>query len=267
MRSRINSLTLLFAATIFVSAALLFAVEPMIAKMLLPVLGGTPAVWNTCMVFFQTALLAGYGYALIVSRWPIRRQLVVQVFLLTLGLISLPLGLSAYWVNAVPATGNPSLWLLACLAATVGLPFFIISSNSPILQKWFSHTSVSSAKDPYFLYSASNAGSLLALLAYPALMEPHLTLKLQSRIWSSVYLLLLLLVVFCALLLWRARPVNTAESVSEDSEADSEVLSVKRRLRWVLLAFVPSSLMLGVTNYITVDIASAPLLWIIPLAL
>src|SRR5262245_52227918 len=266
MRSRINSLTLLFAATIFVSAALLFAVEPMIAKMLLPVLGGTPAVWNTCMVFFQTALLAGYGYALIVSRWPIRRQLVVQVFLLTLGLISLPLGLSAYWVNAVPATGNPSLWLLACLAATVGLPFFIISSNGPLLQKWFSYSDVSIANDPYFLYSASNAGSLLALLAYPALLEPFLTLRVQSRAWAGVYLLLLALVVVCAMRLWRTA-ANSKRSIVEEPNHQQEKLTNKRRGHWLLLAFVPSSLMLGVTNYITTDITSAPLLWIIPLAL
>ena len=269
MKSRISSVTLLFAVTIFVSAALLFSVEPMVAKMLLPVLGGTPAVWNTCMVFFQAALLAGYGYALIASRWPLRRQLVMQVLLLSLALLSLPLGLSSSWVNSVPSTGNPSLWLLACLAATVGLPFFIVASNSPLLQKWFSHTSISSAKDPYFLYSASNAGSLLALLAYPVLLEPFLTLRLQSRIWTAAYILLLALVGFCALLLWRRRDVNPEKSliVEEDSTAEIEKLSVKRRMRWLLLAFVPSSLMLGVTNYITTDVASAPLLWIIPLAL
>ena len=279
MKSRINSLTLLFAVTIFVSAALLFSVEPMVAKMLLPVLGGTPAVWNTCMVFFQAALLAGYVYALIVSRWPLRRQLGFQLVLLALALVSLPVGLSASWVNSVPSTGNPSLWLLACLAATVGLPFFIISSNSPLLQKWFSQTHLSSAKDPYFLYSASNAGSLLALLAYPALLEPYFTLRAQSRLWTAVYLLLLPLVGLCALLLWR---IGTSEAAKETgvvkeeeqsaeptevAQNEIERLSVKRRLRWLLLAFVPSSLMLGVTNYITTDIASAPLLWIIPLAL
>jgi hypothetical protein len=262
-----------------VSAVLLFSVEPMIAKMLLPVLGGTPAVWNTCMVFFQAALLAGYGYALVVSRLPLRQQLAIQLVLLALALVTLPVGLSASWVNSVPLTGNPSLWLLACLAATIGLPFFIISSNSPLLQKWFSHTNVSSAKDPYFLYSASNAGSLLALLAYPAILEPFFTLRAQSRLWTAVYLLLIVLVGFCALLLWRTRATGTAKEIAMGAEAQQsdaptaleqneiETLSAKRRLRWLLLAFVPSSLMLGVTNYITTDIASAPLLWIIPLAL
>jgi len=270
MKPQIRVLTLLFGLTMFVSAALLFSVESMIAKMLLPVLGGTPAVWNTCMVFFQAALLAGYGYALLVSRWPLRRQLAVQILVLVLALISLPIGLTSSWINSVPATGNPSLWLLGCLAATVGLPFFIISSNSPLLQKWFSFTNLSSAKDPYFLYSASNAGSLLALLAYPALLEPFLPLRLQSRLWSAVYLLLLLLVGVCALLLWRTRSAQIAGIPSAEEPAatnEDKALSFKRRGRWILLAFVPSSLMLGVTNYITVDIASAPLLWIIPLAL
>jgi hypothetical protein len=159
MKSKISTLTLLFAVTIFVSAALLFSVEPMMARMLLPVLGGTPAVWNTCMVFFQAVLLAGYVYALIVSRWPLRRQLIVQLGLLALAFVSLPLGLTQSWINSVPSTGNPSFWLLACLAATVGPPFFIIASNSPLLQKWFSYTHLKSARDPYFLYAASNAGS------------------------------------------------------------------------------------------------------------
>jgi hypothetical protein len=261
---------LIFAATIFVSAALLFSVEPMIAKMLLPVLGGTPAVWNTCMVFFQAALLVGYGYALLVSRWPLRRQLVLQLVLLALASISLPIGFSSAWVNSVPATGNPSLWLLTCLTAIVGLPFFIISSNGPLLQKWFSHTNLSTAKDPYFLYSASNAGSLLALLAYPALVEPLLTLRLQSRVWTGLYLLLVVLVGVCVLTLWsssnKAAPVDT-DGPSAGASTEVEKLTARRRARWLLLAFVPSSLMLGVTNYITTDIASAPLLWIIPLAL
>ncbi len=179
--------TLLFGVTIFVSSALLFSIQPMIAKMLLPLLGGTPAVWNTCMLFFQAVLLCGYAYALLVSRWPLKRQLIVQLAILCLAFISLPIGLSSSWVNSVPPSDNPSLWLLMCLAASVGLPFFIISSNSPLLQKWFSRTATDSARDPYFLYSASNAGSLLALLAYPVLMEPFFTLRAQSRLWTVVY--------------------------------------------------------------------------------
>ncbi|HEU0251881.1 MAG TPA: fused MFS/spermidine synthase [Pyrinomonadaceae bacterium] len=256
--------TLLFGVTIFVSSALLFSIQPMIAKMLLPLLGGTPAVWNTCMLFFQAVLLCGYAYALLVSRWPLKRQLLVQLAILCLAFISLPIGLSSSWVNSVPPSDNPSLWVLACLAASVGLPFFIVSSNSPLLQKWFSRTATESAQDPYFLYSASNAGSLLALLAYPALMEPFFTLHAQGRLWTIVYGVLVLLIGMHAVTLWRSR---TAEPVVVQEETHEARPSLNRRLRWLLLAFAPSSLMLGVTNYITTDIASVPLLWIIPLAL
>jgi hypothetical protein len=257
--------TLLFGVTIFVSSALLFSIQPMIAKILLPLLGGTPAVWNTCMLFFQAALLCGYAYALLVSRWPLKRQLLVQLGILCLAFISLPIGLSSSWANSVPPSDNPSLWLLACLAASVGLPFFIVSSNSPLLQKWFSRTATESARDPYFLYSASNAGSLLALLAYPALLEPFFTLHAQGRLWTIVYGVLVLLIGTHAFMLWRSRTVEPVSAVIEEtSEARP---SLNRRLRWLLLAFAPSSLMLGVTNYITTDVASVPLLWIIPLAL
>jgi hypothetical protein len=255
--------TLLFGVTIFISSALLFSVQPMIAKMLLPLLGGTPAVWNTCMLFFQAALLCGYAYALLVSRWPLKRQLIVQLAALGLAFISLPIGLSASWVNSVPPTEDPSVWLLLCLVASVGLPFFIVSSNSPLLQKWFSRMGSDSARDPYFLYAASNAGSLLALLAYPVLLEPYFTLRMQSRVWTALYAVLVLLVVINAFRLFR----YTDKKDERLNQVPTEKLSVRRRLRWLLLAFAPSSLMLGVTNYITTDIASVPLLWIIPLAL
>jgi hypothetical protein len=257
--------TLLFGVTIFVSSALLFSIQPMIAKMLLPLLGGTPAVWNTCMLFFQAVLLGGYAYALLISRWPLKRQLVVQLVILCLAFIALPIGLSSSWANSVPPSDNPSLWLLMCLAASVGLPFFIVSSNSPLLQRWFSRTRTKSARDPNFLYSASNAGSLLALLAYPALMEPFFTLRAQGRLWTVFYAALVLLIGMHALMLWRSTDVK--ESVAVEEETFEPKPSMNRRLRWLLLAFAPSSLMLGVTNYITTDIASVPLLWIIPLAL
>jgi spermidine synthase len=274
-----RSLTLLFGITLFVSAALLFSVQPMVAKMLLPLLGGTPAVWNTCMLFFQAALLAGYAYALLVSKWPFRQQVALQLLLLALAFVSLPIGLSASWVNSVPATSNPSFWLLTCLTVLVGLPFFIVSSNGPLLQKWFSQTDLTSARDPYFLYSASNAGSLIALLAYPILLEPNFDLRLQSRIWAAGYTALLLLVGTCGLALWHLHrrkikndpvdPPLTPPLVDPTPSLVERTAtpSVGRRLRWLLLAFVPSSLMLGVTNYISTDIASVPLLWVIPLAL
>src|SRR5688572_27760628 len=138
MKRSYNGFTLLFAITIFLSAALLFSVQPMVAKLLLPLLGGTPAVWNTCMVFFQGALLAGYAYALLASRWTIRRQILFQLVLLGVAFLSLPIGLSQSWVGTVPTNDNPSFWLLSCLTAIVGLPFFTIASNGPMLQKWFS---------------------------------------------------------------------------------------------------------------------------------
>jgi hypothetical protein len=194
--------------------------------------------------------------------------------------VSLPIGLSASWVNSVPATSNPSFWLLTCLTALVGLPFFIVSSNGPLLQKWFSRTGLTSASDPYFLYSASNAGSLVALLAYPVLLEPNFSLGSQSRIWTGGYAALLLLVGACGFAFWRLHRNEItkaqldqrsnsllADSVQSSAEKRTATPSVRRRLRWILLAFVPSSLMLGVTNYISTDVASVPLLWVIPLAL
>jgi len=279
MRISPRRATLLFGFTLFVSAALLFSVQPMIAKLLLPVLGGTPNVWNTCMVFFQAVLLAGYGYAVIVSRRSFRQQLFLQLLLLAVALLTLPIGLSESWVNSVPSTGNPSLWLLACLAAVVGLPFFIVSSNAPLLQKWFAQTGITSGRDPYFLYSASNAGSLLALLSYPILLEPNLKLQSQSLMWTAGYVLLLLFVGLCGLVVWKSRQANEPTGAQDDppaaSFADGPVaetqhknsLQRRQRLRWLLLAFVPSSLMLGVTNFISTDIASVPFLWVIPLSL
>ena len=269
-----SAVTAVFGLTLFLSAGLLFSVQPMVAKMLLPLLGGTPAVWNTCMVFFQGLLLAGYAYAMFISRRSVGQQIVFQLVLLLLACVSLPIGLSAFWLNSVPSTSNPTVWLLACLAATVGLPFFIASSNGPLLQKWFSNTGLRSATDPYFLYSASNAGSFVALLSYPALLEPNFNLQLQSRIWAIGYLLLICLIAVCAFLLWRSR-VRTVESESGGESVDpdyatasvDDVPSTGKRLRWIALAFVPSSLMLGVTNYLTTDIASLPLLWVVPLAI
>lgn len=296
MPRRSSALTLLFATTLFTSATLLFWVQPMVAKMLLPLLGGTPAVWNTCMLFFQAMLLAGYAYALAVSKYlSLRRQVFAHVVLLLLTALTFPVLLSEATVRSVPREGNPSLWLLGSLLTTVGLPFFTVSTFSPLLQKWFAETRQSSSRDPYFLYAASNAGSLLALLSYPLLLEPTLTLRGQSRLWSVAYALLAVLLAACAYALLRRRTkTNETElpahagveandardeevnSLSQkaheayetrDHNAQSETLTWRRRLRWIALAFVPSSLMLGVTTYFSTDIASLPLLWVIPLSL
>jgi hypothetical protein len=262
---------LLFTITLFVSAALLFSVQPLIAKMLLPLLGGSPAVWNTCMVFFQSLLLAGYLYAHAATTWlgP-RRQAPLHVGLLLLPVVVLPLAVSPGWLP--PADANPIPWLLALLLVSVGLPFFMVATSAPLLQKWFARTGHPGGRDPYFLYAASNLGSLLALLSYPLLLEPYLRLAEQSWLWSSAYGLLVLLTTACAVVVWRAParapggegPQTTAEP---GGAGPPERLAPGRRLRWVALAFVPSSLMLGVTTHLSTDIAALPLLWVLPLAL
>src|SRR2546422_345949 len=251
-----------YATTIFVTAALLFLVQPMFARMVLPLLGGWPAVWNTCLVFYQAALLAGYLYAHATTSWlGVRRQAALHVGLVLLPLLLLPIGIPSGWTP--PAAASPIPWLLALLAVAVGLPFFVVSTTSPLLQKWFAGTGHPSAGDPYFLYAASNLGSMLGLLGYPVLLEPRLRLAEQSRLWSGGYLLLLVFTLACAVLLWRS-PVP---ALADPSRERLTGLAARRRLRWVLLALVPSSLMLSVTTFISADVEAIPLLWVIPLAI
>src|SRR5215210_5404563 len=166
----------------------------MIAKMVLPLLGGAPAVWNTCMVFFQAALLAGYSYAHATASWlGVRGQAVLHVALLLVPLALLPFGVSEDAARSLGPEANPSLWLLGLLLLTVGLPFFVVSATAPLLQGWFSRTGHPSAADPYFLYAASNLGSMLALLSYPLVLEPTLRLSQQSRLWTAGYAALVVL--------------------------------------------------------------------------
>ena len=259
----------LFAATLTVSALLLFCVQPLIAKMILPLLGGAPAVWNTCMVFFQAALLGGYLYAhLLTTRLAPRAQVAVHVGLLLTALLALPLVVvDAAGAPRLPLApdAEPVLWLLQLLALTVGLPFFVVAASAPLLQKWFAGTSDPAAGDPYFLYIASNIGSMVALLGYPLLIEPLLGLPAQSGSWLAGYLLLIALTAACGVLALRgARATPTAGDALPEVV---ETLSWQRRLHWLALAFVPSALMLAVTSYITTDVASMPLLWVVPLAL
>ena len=264
-------MVLVFGLTLFVSSVLLFLVQPMVGKMILPSLGGTPAVWNTCMVFFQAALLGGYAYAHASVNWlGVRRQAALHLILLFIPLAVLPIVIGQ---DATPPTrGNPVFWLLGQLAWRVGLPFFVVSTSAPLLQRWFADTGHPAAKDPYFLYAASNLGSFLALLAYPLVVEPTLHLESQSVVWAGGYGALIGLILICAIVVWRSRsgggtnPVGQDEALSGDLPATSAP-TPGRRLRWVLLALVPSSLMLGVTTHVTTDLAPVPLLWIIPLAL
>ncbi len=252
-----------YTVTIFVSAALLFLIQPMFARMILPFLGGSPAVWNTAMVFYQTMLLAGYAYAhLTISRLGARRQAAVHVAVMLLPLLALPIAVPGGW--APPTDSSPVPWLLALLFVAVGLPYFVVSASSPLLQAWFA-AGGSKAGNPYALYAASNLGSMLGLLGYPALVEPRLRLAEQSLLWSGGYLLLLALTAGCAALLWRAP--REAATIGSPAATPEPPPAWRRRLRWILLAMAPSSLLLSVTSYISADIAAIPLLWVWPLAI
>jgi hypothetical protein len=248
---------LLFASTAFLGAYLLFCVQPMIAKMVLPQFGGSPAVWNTCMVFFQAALLAGYVYAHAVSEWlGVRLQALLHLGLLALPFAALPIGFPV----CAAGGGDPALQLLARLLAAVGLPFFVVATTAPLLQRWFAATIHRRAGDPYFLYAASNAGSLLALVSYVTLVEPNLTVRHQARLWAAGYAVLTSM-TFACVCVHRRLPVPAPEP-AVDARIDA-----RERLVWVALAFAPSSLLLGVTTYLTTDLAPVPLLWVGPLAL
>lgn len=250
-----------YALTLLLSAFLLFLIQPMIGKMILPMLGGSPAVWNTAMMFFQTLLLAGYAYAHATARFlNIRLQAALHVALLILFIFVLPIAVPEGWIP--PATENPSIWQLGLMAVMAGGPFFVLSGSAPMLQHWFAHGSHKDAQNPYFLYAASNFGSMSALIAYPFFIEPALQVGEQSMLWAQGYGVLILLTVLAAAVVGRQKTsVPAADSASADAP------DWRKKGMWVLLAFVPSSLMLGVTTYITTDLASVPLLWILPLAL
>jgi spermidine synthase len=253
---------------LLLSAFLLFCVQPMIAKMILPLLGGSPSVWNTCMVFFQAELLAGYYYVhLITSLTGFRRQAVVHAGLLLLPILVLPFSITPQEARSLSPDANPTGWLLGLLLVTVGGPFFVLSASAPLLKRWFSLTSHPAAKDPYFLYGSSNFGSMLGLLGYPLFIEPRFRLVHQSRGWAVGYGCLVVLVWACAAMAWRFGAAAASGAVDGSIDTGPERLGIRRRLWWIALAFVPSSLMLGVTTYIATDLASVPLLWVIPLAL
>lgn len=251
-----------FAVTLFLSAGLMFLVEPMVARMVLPRLGGSPAVWSTCLVFFQAVLLLGYAYAHALTRLlPRWWQILVHVaVVLPTAALVLPLDLGT---RAPLPDASPALWLLLRLAVVAGPPVFAISATAPLLQRWFADVEHEAARDPYFLYAVSNAGSLLALLAYPLLVEPTMSLDWQATLWSWGFGALALGIALCAAVtLYGARPDVLVAPPKTSSPA-----TLRQRLAWTALAFVPSSLLLGVTTHITADIASAPLLWVVPLML
>jgi hypothetical protein len=304
---------LVFAFTLFCSAMLLFLIEPMVGKMMMPLLGGTPAVWSTCMVFFQGILLAGYGFSHATTTWlGARRQARLQLAILFLPLLS-------FVVNAVLFTGllspndqliagrenSPITALLLVLTLSVGLPMFVVCTSAPLLTRWFSSTDHPAAQDPYFLYGASNLGSMAMLIGYPLVIEPYLSLKGQQYVWVVGYGLLSACIAGCAVFMWKSRPaadrslpalgldtggggstaIKPAEfgisathkgqiakafaqkALAEEPERANKPVDWVRRLHWIALAAIPSSLMLGVTTYITTDIAAIPLLWVAPLTL
>lgn len=254
----------LFSVAIFSGALLLFLVQPMVAKLILPLLGGTPGVWNTCMVFFQAALLSGYAYAHALSRLrSVRTQVIIHAILLVAMVVFLPIGLPTGEAWKPPAEQTPVWWTLLVLLKAAGGPFFIAAATGPLVQRWFSRTDHPHARDPYFLYAASNAGSLIALIAYPLLVEPAVGVRGQAWGWAGAYVLQGLLLVCCGV--WMLR--RLAPAPAGVGATTSERPRWSDRARWVALAAVPSSLMLGATTYLTLDVAAVPLFWIVPLAI
>jgi hypothetical protein len=246
------------------SAGLMFLAQPMFARLALPLLGGAPAVWTTAVVFFQTVLLLSYLYAhWSLRRFGARRQAALHLALVASALFLLPIGIPGGWTP--PVDGSPVPWLLLTMLVTVGLPFFVVSATGPLLASWLAATDDREDRDPSFLYRAGGIGSAVGLLSYPLLVEPRLSLDGQSWLWSGAYAVLMVLLVACAVALWRARPARVEEE-AEDARVP-EPIAPGRRLRWVALAFVPSSLLLAVTATLTTDLLSIPLLWVLPLAL
>ena len=258
---RHGALLALFTLAIFLSAALIFAVQPMFTKLVLPRLGGSPSVWSVAMVFFQAALLAGYAYAHLITRHLSgRASILVHLAVLSLALFSLPLAIAAGW-GRPPASGE-AFYLIGLFAASIGLPFFALAANAPLLQAWFARVGHPSGRDPYFLYAASNVGSFLALVSYPFLVEPLTRLGEQTRAWSLGFYGLIFLIALCGAFLWQA-----ARRKPRPSRAGAGTPTSREALIWTLLAAVPSAFLIAVTAHISTDVAAAPLLWVIPLAL
>ena len=253
----------LFSLAALSSAFLLFWVEPLFARLVLPLLGGSPAVWNTCLMFFQTLLLLGYLYAHASSRFlSPRRQVLLHVALLGVCMAALPLGLPGGWIP--PGSGNVIPWLIAVLTVSLGAPFLVLSATAPLLQRWLASMD-DPVENPYVLYAASNAGSFLGLLAFPLLLEPTLRLREQSVLWSFVYTGAFLLVALCGAVIWRRLP--DIRVVASREAGDDSPPRWAARAKWVALAFVPSSLLLSVTIFLSTDVAATPMLWVIPLSL
>jgi spermidine synthase len=255
----------LYAATLFISALLLFAVQPMFTKMVLPRLGGSPSVWSVAMVAFQTFLFVGYLYAHLVTRFfTTGKAAVLHLAFLTVVALTLPLGIASGF--SVPPTDGVMLWLVGLFAVSIGIPFMALSATAPLLQHWFIATGHPQAKNPYVLYAASNLGSFCALLAYPFAIEPFFTLKTQTVLWSIGFSLLALCIGAAACVAATGNPlIQSAARDARQSWRDHQIW--RERAAWTVLMAVPAGLCIAVTSFIASDLASAPLLWAVPLAL
>jgi hypothetical protein len=245
----------MFVATILTGSFLLFLVQPMVARMALPRLGGAPAVWNSAMLVYQALLLAGYAYAHWLGRVRPRAQAAIHLGVLIVAALWLPIGLIAM---DLPANAQPAWWVPWLLGLSIGPLFFAVSAQAPLIQRWFS--AASGGGDPYALYAASNLGSFAGLIAYPLLVEPMMAIHGQSLLWSGGYVLLVLLVLACATRLPRTAAVDHVVATSPPPGA-------RRVAHWIALALVPSGMMLATSTYITTDIVAMPLLWVLPLGL
>ena len=258
------SAVLPYAATIFLSSFLLFLVQPIIAKQILPWFGGSAAVWTTCLVFFQAVLLGGYAYADLTTRLGPRRQAMLHVALLVASLVFLPILASSGWKPI--GDEEPIGRILLLLLATIGLPYFLLSTTTPLLQAWYWRRFRSAV--PYRLFALSNFASLLALLGFPVLLEPNFTLQQLGKTWSVLYAGLVLL---CAMTAWRSmRAITAQQPASERGVSPAAValpLSGRVQLIWLALAAMASVMLLAVTNHVTQNISSVPFLWVLPLAL
>ena len=259
-----------FTATTFLSALLLFAIQPMFAKMVLPVLGGSPSVWSVSVFFFQAALLAGYLYAhLLINRVPAHLTGLIHLGVCVAAFVCLPIGM-VRWMGD-PPQGEPYLWQLGMFAASIGLPFMAVSANAPLLQAWFARSGHPDARDPYFMYAASNLGSLIALLGYPFVLEPAFGVSELTYLWAYAYVILVLAIGASFFLMRGAQVGGAPETVAQpgagDAASPATAPSWIDRLSWIGLAFVPAALVTAFTVHITTDVASAPLLWVFPLAL
>lgn len=250
----------MFAITILLGAFLLFQVQPLIAKLILPWFGGSAAVWTSCMLFFQMALLGGYAYAHWLNGRAGRRQTFVHLALLALSFLSLPILPRAWWK---PQGGeDPLLRILGLLAATVGLPYFLLASTSPLLQSWYSRSNGGAM--PYRFFALSNAGSMLGLLTYPVLVEPYLRSTVQAWMWSISYVAF---VAVCAVVAWKCGALESGEDRTHEAAPDTPPPGWSEKLVWMGLAACASALMLSVTNHLTQNIAAIPFLWVLPLSL